>query len=220
MSHARMPALRRLVATTLITIGFGASAWAAEGGDASAGSTKSATCQACHGVNGNSVTPEWPVLAGQNAAYMKDQIAAFRDGRRTNVVMQPMVEKLTDGDIADLAAFFATQTPTGNEADPSYWKAGEKLYRAGDSTRGIPSCAACHGPVGRGNPAAGYPALQAQHSVYTVKQLGDYATGTRYNKDESGRSLASPNAHMMNLIAARLTAEDRRDLASYIQGIR
>lgn len=221
MSHARVPALRRIVASTLIFIGFGAGAWAAEGGDATAGSTKAATsCSACHGLNGNSVSPEWPVLAGQNANYLKDQIAAFRDGRRTNEQMQPMVKDLTDGDIADLAAFFSTQTPTGSEADPSYWQSGEKLYRAGDIKRGIPACAACHGPVGRGNPAAGYPALQAQHSVYTVKQLGAYAAETRYNKDDSGRSLASPNAHMMNLIATRLTAEDRRDLASYIQGIR
>ncbi len=78
-----------------------------------------------------------------------------------------------------------TQTPSGNEADPSYWKAGQKLYRNGDAARGIPACASCHGPVGRGNPAAGYPALQAQHAVYTVKQLDGYATGTRYAKDAS-----------------------------------
>jgi cytochrome c553 len=204
----------------LISIGFGASAWAAESGDATAGSAKAATCTACHGLNGNSITPEWPVLAGQNAVYLKDQIAAFRDGRRTNLLMQPMVQDLTDGDIADLAAFFSLQTPAGSESDPSYWESGANLYRAGDIARGIPACAACHGPVGRGNPAAGYPVLQAQHSVYTVKQLGDYAAETRYNKDDSGKSRASPNAHMMNLIAARLTAEDRRDLASYIQGIR
>ena len=86
--------------------------------------------------------------------------------------------------------------------------------------RGIPACAACHGPVGRGVPAAGYPAVQAQHAVYTVKQLNDYAAGTRYNKDSAGRPQAGPNAAMMFTIAERLTPEDRRNLASYIQGMR
>lgn len=189
-------------------------------GDAAAGAAKAATCTACHGLNGNSVNPEWPVLAGQNAAYVADQTRRFRDGQRVNVLMQPMVQNLTDQDIADLAAYFATQTPTGHEADPSYWQAGEALYRGGDATRDIPACLACHGPVGRGVPAAGYPALQTQHSVYTIKQLNDYANDTRYTKDSAGVSQSGPNAHMMNTIAARLTAEDRRNLASYIQGMR
>ena len=127
---------------------------------------------------------------------------------------------LTDQDIADLAAHFAVQTPAGLEADPSYWEAGEALYRFGDVERGIPSCAACHGPVGRGVPAAGYPAVQAQHAVYTVEQLNDYAAGIRYNKDANGRAMAGPNAEMMVTIAERLTPEDRRNLASYIQGMR
>lgn len=221
MSHLMPPAARRTAAllTLLITLGAG-TALAQENGDAAAGATKAATCTACHGLNGNSVNPEWPVLAGQNAAYLRDQITRFKTGKRFNALMQPMVSPLTDQDIADLAAFFSTQTPTGNEADPSYWKAGEKLYRGGDATRGIPACMACHGPVGRGVPAAGFPALQAQHSVYTIKQLNDYAGGTRYTKDDKGVPQAGPNAQMMNVIAARLSAEDRRDLASYIQGIR
>jgi cytochrome c553 len=217
-----LPALRRLLTIATLTLGLAAiaPAYAAEMGDAAAGATKAATCTACHGLNGNSANPEWPVLAGQNAHYARDQIARIRDGRRPNVLMQPMVKDLTEQDIADLAAFYATQTPTGNEADPSYWKAGQKLYRGGDAARGIPACAACHGPVGRGNPAAGYPALQAQFAVYTVKQLDGYATDTRYAKDANGKSQAGTNAHVMNVIAARLTAEERRNLASYIQGMR
>ncbi|MGC4029077.1 MAG: c-type cytochrome [Steroidobacteraceae bacterium] len=189
-------------------------------GDAAAGAAKSATCTACHGLSGNSVNPEWPVLAGQNAAYLTEQITRFRNGHRVNVLMLPMVQNLSDQDIADLAVYFASQTPTGLEADPSYWKAGETLYRGGDATRSIPACLSCHGPVGRGNPAAGYPALQAQHSVYTVKQLTDYATDTRYAKDNAGQAQSGPNAAMMHTIATRLTAEDRRNLASYIQGMR
>jgi len=189
-------------------------------GDAGAGATKAATCTACHGLNGNIANPEWPVLAGQNAVYLSEQIKRFRDGHRLNVLMQPMVANLTDQDVADLAAYFSIQTPTGHEADPSYWKAGETLYRGGDATRAIPACVACHGPIGRGVPAAGYPALQAQYAVYTIKQLNDYAADTRYTKDSAGRAQSGPNAHMMHTIALRLTAEDRRNLASYIQGMR
>lgn len=216
----------RIAATALLTLGLiTGAAQAAETpavvvGDAEAGAAKAATCTACHGVNGNSVTPDWPVIAGQNATYARDQIKRIRDGQRPSPLMQPMVQNLTDQDIADLAAHFAVQTPAGLEADPSYWEAGEALYRFGDVERGIPSCAACHGPVGRGVPAAGYPAVQAQHAVYTVKQLNDYAAGMRYNNDANGRSMAGPNAEMMVTIAERLTPEDRRNLASYIQGMR
>ena len=213
------------IAATLLTLALAAGvAQAAETtqqGDATAGATKAGTCIACHGLNGNSTAnPEWPSLAGQNATYLREQIAAFRDGKRVNVLMQPMVQNLTDQDIADLAAHFSVQTPAGLEADPSYWEDGRRLYREGDAQRGIPACAACHGPVGRGIPAAGYPALQAQHSVYTVKQLTDYASDTRYTKDAAGRLQAGPNASMMIAVASRLTPEDRRNVASYLQGIR
>jgi cytochrome c553 len=215
----------RIAATTLLVLGLAAaSAPAAETsthGDAAAGQTKAAVCTACHGLNGNPATPELgPVIAGQNAAYVRDQVARIRDGNRPSPLMRPLVQSLTDQDIADVAAFFATQTPNGLEADPSYWEAGQKLYRNGDAARGIPACTACHGPVGRGVPAAGYPALQAQHAVYTVKQLSDYASDVRYNKDADGKRQAGPNAAMMATIASRLSPEDRRDVASYLQGIR
>ena len=193
---------------------------AARAGSTEAGAAKSATCVACHGPNGNSVNPEWPVLAGQNAHYLKEQITLFRDAARPSPIMYPMVKDLTDQDILDLAAYFSRQTPTGGESDPSYWEAGQQLYRGGDPARGVPACMACHGPVGRGVPAAGFPALQAQHSVYTIKQLNDYATDTRYQKDEKGTRRAGPNVPMMVTIATRLTPEDRRNLASYIQGMR
>jgi cytochrome c553 len=134
--------------------------------------------------------------------------------------MPPMAAPLSDQDIEDVAAYFATQTPTGLEADPSYWQAGEKLYRGGDRARQIPACMACHGPVGAGNPAAGYPALRAQHSVYTVKQLTDFAAGMRYGKDAKGDSSGGAYAQIMQTVASRLTQEDMRNLASYIQGMR
>lgn len=192
-------------------------------GSAEAGAEKATVCLACHGLNGNSTNPEWPSLAGQNAAYIATQLHQFRDGKRSStpnaMVMSAQSMALTDEDIADLAAYYATQTPAGLEADPSYWKSGEALYRAGDRERAIPACMACHGPVGTGNPAAGYPAVRAQHSVYTVQQLTEYAAGNRY-ADMAGEIHDTRNAHMMETIAKRLSAEDIRNVASYIQGMR
>jgi cytochrome c553 len=190
-------------------------------GSADAGATKAAVCTACHGVNGNSVNPEWPSLAGQNAAYLREQLAMFKAKKRNNPIMAPIIEPLSDQDFADLAEFFAAQTPTGLEADPSYWKAGEALYRSGDAARNIPACMACHGPAGQGNAGAGYPALRAQHSVYTVKQLQDYLTKNRYrDANDTNNVNTTRNSAMMTTIAARLTPEDIRNLASYLQGLR
>jgi len=205
------------------TLGFANAAAAAEAlkGSAEAGATKAAVCTACHGVNGNSTNPEWPVLAGQNAAYIREQVAMFKSKKRNNPIMQPMVDPLTDQDVADLSEYFSAQTPIGLEADPSYWKAGEALYRSGDATRSIPACGSCHGPGGLGNAGSGYPALRAQHSVYTVKQLQDYLTQNRYrDATDPAKVNQTRNSVMMTTIAARLTPEDIRNLASYLQGLR
>jgi cytochrome c553 len=182
------------------------------------GATKAAVCAACHGPNGNSVNPEWPRLAGQNAVYVAEQLRLFRSGVRNNPVMKPLASSLSDQDIDDLAVYFEAQTPAGLEADPSYWKGGEALYLRGDRDKAVPACVACHGPVGRGNLAAGYPALRAQQSVYVVKQLNDYASGARYSGPNP--ATASRNGVMMFTIAKRLSAEQIRDVASYVQGMR
>jgi cytochrome c553 len=179
-------------------------------GNAEAGATKATTCAACHGANGNSINPEWPSLAGLGADYIADQLKNFKDGKRANPVMMPMAASLTADDMADIGAYFNSLTNTGLEADPSFWQAGEKLYRGGDAGRQIPACLACHGPTGRGNEPAKFPALRGQQSGYVVKQLNEYASGTR---------ATGPNG-VMQTIAKRLSTEDIRNLASYIQGIR
>jgi cytochrome c553 len=188
-------------------------------GKAQDGVTKSTVCTACHGPNGNSANPEWPRLAGQSAVYIDEQLHLFKTQVRTNPVMMPLAAGLNDQDISDLAVYFEAQTPQGLEADPYYWKAGQQLYVRGDPTRNIPACAACHGPGGRGNLAAGYPAVRAQQSVYVVKQLNDYASGARYS---GAKNPAQPsrNGAMMLTIAKRLTPEDIRNVASYVQGLR
>jgi cytochrome c553 len=197
----------------------GAPALPFEGAKAEAGATKAAVCGACHGVNGNSQNPEWPNLAGQSPTYILEQLHLFKTDVRVNPVMKPIIDTVNEADFKDLAVYFAAQTPSGLEADPSYWKAGEKLYRKGDPARNIPACTACHGPLGRGNLDAAYPALRAQHSVYTVKQLNDYAKDARY-PGATAKKPATPNAVIMATIAKRLTAEDIRDVASYVQGMR
>jgi cytochrome c553 len=182
------------------------------------GATKSAICSSCHGPNGNSVNPEWPRLAGQSAVYIAEQLRLFRSGVRNNAIMKPLTASLSDQDISDLAVYYEAQTPTGLEADPSYWQAGEALYLRGDRGHEIPACVACHGPVGRGNLAAGYPALRAQQAVYVVKQLNDYASSARYSAANPAQ--ASRNGVMMLTLAKRLTPEQIRDVASYVQGMR
>jgi cytochrome c553 len=182
------------------------------------GATKAAVCSACHGVAGNSTNPLWPRLAGQSAVYIAEQLRMFKSGARANPVMMPMVSALSDQDIADLAVYFEAQTPLGLEADPSYWQSGQALYLRGDRARDVPACVACHGPVGRGNLAAGYPALRAQQSEYVVKQLKDYASDARYTG--SSATQMDPNSVMMFTIAKRLSPEQIRDVASYVQGMR
>jgi cytochrome c553 len=186
------------------------SAGAASPGNAEKGAAKAVVCSACHGANGNSANPEWPSLAGLGADYIAAQLSNFKDGKRANPVMMPNAMALSAEDMADLGAYFNSLKNTGLEADPSLWEAGQKLFRAGDEARGIPACMSCHGPSGRGNEAAKFPALRGQHSVYTIKQLQDYASGAR---------ATGPN-NIMQSISRKLSADDMRNVASYLQGIR
>jgi cytochrome c553 len=179
-------------------------------GDASLGGQKAAVCGACHGPTGSSLSPEWPNLAGQGEAYVAQQLGAFKSGERVNPLMTPMAAALSEDDMHDIGAYFAQQTPAGGEADASNWKAGEKLYRAGDKERDIPACIACHGPQGRGNGPARYPALRAQHAVYTYNQLKAFKDGSR----KSGTN------GVMQAVTERMTDDEMRALASYVQGLR
>jgi len=179
-------------------------------GDATAGAQKSAVCGACHGATGSSINPEWPNLAGQHESYIVTQLQSFKQAIRDNPLMMPNAALLSDQDMQDLGAHFASQAPAGLEADPSNYKAGEKLYRGGDTERKLPACIACHGPQGKGNGPARYPALRAQHSVYTYNQLKAFAEGRR----------RTPTNDIMQVVAARLTDDEMRALASYTQGLR
>jgi cytochrome c553 len=188
-------------------------------GTVEAGTLKAPTCSACHGPNGNSTTAVWPKIAGQNAVYTAEQLQLFKAGVRVNPDMQKIVSTLDAKDIDSVAVYFQAQTPVGGEADPKVAGAGENLYRFGDPAREIPACTACHGPVGRGNSLADYPALRAQFAAYVAKQLGDFASGARYGGAKPGAP-TSRNGDVMATIAKRLNSDDIKGLGAYIQGMR
>ncbi len=183
----------------------------AQEGNVEAGRTKSATCAACHGVDGNSVTPDWPMLAGQHASYIVRQLQAFKSGERTDVTMKPFADLLSDQEMLDVAAYFESQKPAPKGADPALVGLGQQIYRGGVPGRGVAACIACHGPEGYGNPLASYPRISAQHAAYTTKQLNAYRTGDR-------RSVVDLNQMMRN-IAGQLFDDEIRALASYVQGL-
>ena len=222
-----MTSTHRVLFVLCVLFGAACAAPAWSAGSAEAGAAKAATCLACHGANGNSSNPLWPSLAGQNAAYIATQLHHFHDKRRTGPpndanaqLMPPMAAPLSDQDIDDIAAYYSLQTPAGREAKAEFWQAGQKLYHGGDAARGIPACAACHGPLGSGNPGAGYPQLRAQHGDYIVKQMENYRAGTRYAVDAKGNTAGGDNAAIMQTIVSRLSADDIRNVAAYVEGMR
>lgn len=181
-------------------------------GSADAGKAKALTCTACHGPEGNSSNAMWPNIAGQNASYLLAQLVAFKDGSRVDPLMTSQAMLVSDEDMADLAVYFESLPAAAQSVkNAATVDRGEALYRGGNAEAGIPACLGCHGPSGRGNPAAKYPALQGQHADYTAKQLNDYANGTRKSDGK---------VHMMRDIASRLSKEDIEALSSYVQGLR
>ena len=181
-------------------------------GDASAGQAKSAICAACHGVDGNSVVPNWPKLAGQHTDYMVRQVALIKSGARSVPEMAGIVGGMDDQDIKNISAWFSAQTNSGGVADESSVLLGQRIYRAGNLESGIPACMSCHGPAGEGNPLAGYPALAGQHAMYTSKMLTGFRAGDHWG-DDDGPSIVMSGA------AARLNNGEIEAVASYIQGL-
>lgn len=202
--------LQSIVLMTLLCSG-GAYAAAPEAkGSAEEGQAKSTTCVACHGADGNSSNPEWPSIAGQHPDYILKQLQAFKAGERQNPLMSPIATMLSEEDMADLAAYYSTQTRTGLEADPAQVELGERLYRGGDLETNLAACSGCHGPRGLGNPTAAYPAIQGQHSTYIAAQLRAFRAGTRQT---------DPNG-MMRDVARTMSDEQIDAVAAYVQGLR
>lgn len=183
-------------------------------GSAEAGAAKAAPCVACHGPGGNSANPEWPKLAGQNAAYTFEQLQNFKSGVRKNALMAGQAAALSEQDMRDLAAYYAAQPFSPGVASEDAVAKAEPLYRGGDADRGIPACAACHLPNGAGVAASAYPRIGGQHATYTANTLRLYRDFAA-----SGEPVPSGNFGIMAAVAAKLTDEDIAALASYINGL-
>ncbi|HEX5786988.1 MAG TPA: c-type cytochrome [Woeseiaceae bacterium] len=190
----------------------GASAESLVDGDIEAGKAKATPCSACHGAAGVSLSPLWPNLAGQGAPYIVAQLKAFKGGLRKDPLMTPQAMPLSEADMADLAVYFESlPAAVQSVADVDAIDRAEATWRGGDPAEGVAACLACHGPTGKGNPAALYPALGGQHAAYIAKQLRDYAAGTRVSDGKT---------RIMREIAERMSQEDIEALAAYIQGLK
>jgi cytochrome c553 len=150
-------------------------------------------------------------LAGQSEQYIAGQLAQFKSGKRANPIMAGFAAPLSEQDMHDIGAFFATQKPLPGVADQALVAQGETLYRQGDTTRGIPACMACHGPDGAGNPGAQYPRLTSQHSTYIESRLKAWKQATAPSDD--------PHTKIMMPIAQKLDDKDIAAVASYIEGL-
>lgn len=182
------------------------------GGNAEAGAAKAAVCSACHGPGGNSSNPEWPKLAGQHSNYTFHQLKFLKSGTRPSPVMNAQAANLSEQDMRDLAAYFSAQAPTPGIASPDSVAVAERLYRDGDASRGLPACAACHGPKGAGNAGAGFPYIGGQHAAYTGKVL-------RELRGLHGAPIPYPPLVSMSAVAAKLSDAEMDALASYINGL-
>ena len=201
--------MNKVLMTVALCLSFGLIAPTMAAGNAAAGKDKAAICAACHGADGNSPSDMFPKIAGQGEAYLVKQMVDFKSGERNNAVMAPMVAALTDEDMADLAAYFASKTITSAATSEDLVEAGQALYRGGNKASSVPACMACHGPTGAGIPAAGWPALSGQYSAYIEAQLKLFADGSRSNDNNS----------MMRDIAARMTADEIKAVSSYVAGL-
>jgi len=168
----------------------------------------SQVCAACHTADGSRGSPANPILQGQHADYLAKQLHEFKDGKRKNAIMQGMAAPLSDEDIKNVTAFYASkQAKPGFAKNKELVLLGEKIYRGGIAERQVPACAGCHSPTGAGIPAQ-YPRLSGQHSDYTEAQLNAFRGNSRANSPQ------------MVAIAAKMNDREIKAVADYIAGLR
>lgn len=179
-------------------------------GDAAAGERKSAVCAACHGADGNSELGSNPKLAGQNVRYLVKQMTDIKEGNRTVALMTGLLDNMSEQDLEDIAAYYASQEHTLQGADPALVELGSTIYRGGIADLGVAACTACHGPSGDGVAQAGFPSVSGQHAEYTATQLKAFRSGERANDGDSAP---------MRTVSERLTDREIEALASYMAGL-
>lgn len=187
-------------------------------GDAAAGAAKAAACATCHGAKGIAAAPRFPNLAGQSETYLYVQLRAFKDRARVNTVMQPLAKALTDQDMRNLAAHFASLPGKAAAQTTQKSSRGSILFHDGDAAQGVPPCQGCHGVDGRGprpdstsiapQPAwSTFPVLAGQNAQYVLAQLKAYHDGAR---------VGTSNDKVMQGVAHNLSAADMHALADYV----
>lgn len=215
MSFARPQCFRmtRLTAVGLALAGIVSFAGAAETKpaakpDLAKGQATATVCAACHTADGSRGSPANPILQGQHPEYLTKQLIEFKSGKRENAIMKGFASTLSEDDMKNVAAFYASKQPkAGFAKDKQLVALGEKIYRGGISDRSIPACAGCHSPTGGGIPSQN-PRLSGQHADYTAAQLVSFRDGIRKN-----------NAQMSG-VAAKLNDREIKALADYIAGLR
>lgn len=177
--------------------------------DLALGQTKSAgVCVACHANDGSRGSPAYPILEGQHPEYLVKQLTEYKAGKRKNAIMNGMAAVLTEADIRNVAAFYASkQAKPGFAKHADTVEEGEKIYRGGIAERNVPACAGCHSPDGAGIPAQ-YPRLSGQHADYTAAQLTAFRSGAR-----------NTSTVMMG-VAGKLNDREIQAVADYITGLR
>ncbi|OLU20422.1 cytochrome c4 [Pseudomonas sp. PA1(2017)] len=200
--------MNNTIVSLLLALGLAGAAQAA--GDPAAGQAKAVVCGACHGVDGNSALANFPKLAGQGERYLLKQMQDIKSGARPVVEMTGMLEPLSEQEMADVAAYFASQKMSVGAADAALVERGQALFRGGKLAEGMPACTGCHSPDGAGIATAGYPHLGGQHAAYIAKQLTAFREGERSNDGD---------AMIMRDIAAKLSNKDIEAVSSYVQGL-
>jgi cytochrome c553 len=206
--------MKKIIFSLVLGLGVVNSTFALEG-NAESGQAKSAMCAACHGADGNSLVPMYPKLAEQSAQYIAKQLADFKAGAmsggkegRNNAIMAGMVMGLSEQDMADLGAYFASQKRSAGTGTAS--EIGKKLFEGGNAEKGITACAACHSINGKGMAKAGFPSIDAQNVDYIKIQLEQFRAGARVNDMNS----------MMRNIAKKLSDEDIAALSQYVSSLK
>jgi len=181
-------------------------------GNPTNGQSKSQVCVACHGVDGNSVTPIWPKIGGLSESYLLEQLVEFKkgpQGNRYDPSMYGIVQNFSQQDLEDLAAYYSQQAMALGTANQGMVALGQQIYRGGNLLTGVPACAACHAADGGGNYLANFPRLSGQNSGYISAELSKFKTKERKNDPSS----------IMQDIAARLSNEEIEAVANYVAGL-
>lgn len=206
-------ALPGLLLALLTQTAFAASESAPAKPDLARGEAIAASCGACHTFDGRRGSPAQPILAGQHPEYLVKQLIEFKSvggkpAKRENAIMAGMVASMSEADMKNVSAFYASKKPVlGTAQNPELAALGEKIYRGGIASKSVPACSGCHSPNGAGIPAQ-YPRLAGQHADYTEAQLKAFRDGKR------------TNSTVMSGVAANLSDREIKALSDYIAGLR